>query len=143
MKKENKNKNQDNSFRQSLQEILKEELKDVDCFLDDYYEKETDEGGMKWFSFNETNTMEGSEVMRVSVWGLKKGFLQIENDDSFYYEWLGDVVMNLAQNGGLKFKKMEKQKGLIADDIFEMFKGICSGIVAGSFPKVIEVKLKI
>lgn len=140
--KQNK-KNMRRDVKQGVVEIMRQELKDIDCLLDDYFESQPNDMGQKWFSFNESRVMDDGEVLRISVWSLNNDVMVNNPLFDSHYVWVGDVIAILDEKGKLKFNKENTRKGKVADDIFEMFKGFCGGKVACSFPEVVEVKLKI
>ena len=131
------------SVQNGVVEIMRQELKDIDCLLDDYFESQPNDYGQKWFSFNEAEVMGDEEVLRISVWSLNNDIVADNEFFDTYYIWVGDIIASLDRKGKLKFKKENTRKGKVADDIFDIFKGFCGGKVACSFPEVVEVKLKI
>ncbi|MFA4930261.1 MAG: hypothetical protein WC570_00115 [Patescibacteria group bacterium] len=136
-----KNKVMRKDVKESVVEIMRQELKDIDCLLDDYFEEQPNEMGQKWFSFNESRVMGADEVLRISVWGLNDDIVRHNDFFDSYYTWVGDMVAGLDKAGKLQFKRENTRKGEVADEIFELFKGFCGGKVACSFPEVIELKL--
>ncbi|MBU0648021.1 hypothetical protein KJ855_02475, partial [Patescibacteria group bacterium] len=111
------------------------ELKDIDILLDDYFGEEMcDDCGRSWFCFNESNKMGGDEITRISVRGTDGGDI---------YHWLGDLVATVDTNGKLDYKKEEKRAGVVAGDIFEVFRGFCNAKMSAAFPDVVEVRFRI
>ena len=126
-----------------IKKELQKDLSEVDCMMDDYFEAEANECGMKWFSFNEEKKKADDELVRVSVWSLDANCFDVEEMVNSKYVWLGDVVAKLDKTGKLIYNNNENAQGLIAGELFELFKGFCGGKVACVCPNVVEVKINL
>lgn len=132
-------------FYNSIVTVLRDDLKEVDCMMDDYFELEANanECGQKWFSFNEEKLRGDDELTRVSVWTLDTRCANLEEMIDGKYVWLGDLVAKMNNGGKIIYENKENRKGLIAEELYDLFMGFCGGKVACAFPKVVEVKFKI
>jgi len=128
-------------FQNQMIDLIRAELVEVDMLLDDYFEAELNECGMKWFSFNEEKTKNPSELVRVSVWSLDGNCLNVEEMLMGKYIWLGDLVASIDNNGILKYIAEENKPGIIADEIRQLFARFCGGLVAGKMAEVVEVRV--
>ncbi len=136
-----KTKIQDNM--QILVSQLREDLSEIDCMMDDYFEAEANECGMKWFSFNEEKNRGKDELVRISVWSLDANCYDVEEMLASKYVWLGDLVTRIDEKGNLRYVNCENAKGLIAEDLVELFRGFCGGKVACVMPNCVEVKINL
>lgn len=132
--------------KNNLDEVLmslREDLSEIDCLMDDYFEAEANECGMKWFSFNEEKKRGEDELVRISVWSLDANCFDVEEMMNSKYIWLGDLTAKLDSKGKLIYEKGENAKGLIAEDLMELFRGFCGGKVACVMPNCVDVRVRI
>lgn len=129
-------------FQNQIINLIRAELAEVDVMMDDYFDGDLNECGMKWFGFNQEKVKNDSELLRVSVWSLDGNCLNVEDMLSGKYVWLGDMVAMIDRFGVLKYVADENAKGLIVDDLMELFKGFCGGKVACKLAEVVEVKVR-
>lgn len=126
----------------SIVGVLREDLREVDCLMDDYFDAEANECGMKWFSFNEEKLRRVDELVRISVWSLDANCFDVEEMMSSKYVWLGDLVARIDSRGNLVYVNDENSSGLIAEDLVELFKGFCAGKVVCGMPNQVEVRVR-
>lgn len=123
--------------------MLRESLNEIDCLMDDYFEYEKNDCGMKWFSFNEEKRRANNELIRVSVWSLDGNCFDVEEMLASKYVWLGDLVLKIDNKGKLIFENQENRSGLIADDLMELFRGFCGGKIACVMPNNVDVRVRV